>query len=218
MSVASASLPVIGKRLEPLGAATAMGIWGYRHAPDFVASTARAWRSPRHGEIRKQDRESTNAVAEAALRGIVPAADLAIEWPAPERTPPVLKLPAAPAQRASDLGSLRRPSRTVAGRVAPQGPARRTGAGADLRARRRLDPRRPTAAGLRTDVVPGREGLGVSVHDYRGAPHHRWPQHITDVKTAIAWAHANVDRFGGDRNFVAVAGFRPADTCRRWPA
>ncbi len=37
MSVASASLPVIGKRLEPLGAATAMGVWGYRHAPDFVS-------------------------------------------------------------------------------------------------------------------------------------------------------------------------------------
>ena len=38
------------------------------------------------------------------------------------------------------------------------------------------------------------------------APHNRWPQHITDVKTAIAWARANVDRFGGDRNFVAIAG------------
>ena len=42
--------------------------------------------------------------------------------------------------------------------------------------------------------------------DYRVAPHHRWPRHITDVKTAIAWARANVDKFGGDRNFVAVAG------------
>jgi acetyl esterase/lipase len=42
--------------------------------------------------------------------------------------------------------------------------------------------------------------------DYRVAPHHKWPAHITDVKTAIAWARANVDKFGGDRNFVAVAG------------
>ncbi len=42
--------------------------------------------------------------------------------------------------------------------------------------------------------------------DYRVSPHNRWPQHITDVKTAIAWARANVDRFGGDRNFVAIAG------------
>jgi acetyl esterase/lipase len=42
--------------------------------------------------------------------------------------------------------------------------------------------------------------------DYRVAPNHRWPQHITDVKTAIAWARANVDKFGGDREFVALAG------------
>jgi acetyl esterase/lipase len=42
--------------------------------------------------------------------------------------------------------------------------------------------------------------------DYRVAPNHRWPQHITDVKTAIAWARANVDKFGGDRDFVALAG------------
>ena len=42
--------------------------------------------------------------------------------------------------------------------------------------------------------------------NYRVSPHNRWPQHITDVKTAIAWARANVDRFGGDRNFVAIAG------------
>jgi acetyl esterase/lipase len=42
--------------------------------------------------------------------------------------------------------------------------------------------------------------------NYRVSPQNRWPRHITDVKTAIAWARANVDRFGGDRNFVAVAG------------
>jgi acetyl esterase/lipase len=42
--------------------------------------------------------------------------------------------------------------------------------------------------------------------DYRVAPNHAWPQHITDVNTAIAWARANVDKFGGDRNFVAIAG------------
>ncbi|HTM85959.1 MAG TPA: alpha/beta hydrolase, partial [Mycobacterium sp.] len=42
--------------------------------------------------------------------------------------------------------------------------------------------------------------------DYRVAPHNPWPSHIVDVKTAIAWARANVDKFGGDRSFVAVAG------------
>ena len=62
------------------------------------------------------------------------------------------------------------------------------------------------AAGLCADVASGRVGLGLPVHQYRVSPHHRWPAHITDVKTAIAWARANVDKFGGDRNFVAVAG------------
>src|SRR5215471_11168805 len=84
MSVASASLPIIGKRLEPLGAATAMGIWGYRHMPDFLCATARSWFSPSNAELRRQERDATNAVIEAALRGIVTAKDLAIEWPAPE--------------------------------------------------------------------------------------------------------------------------------------
>ena len=83
MSVASASLPVIGKHLEPLGAATAMGVWGYRHLPDFLGATARSWFEPGNAELRTQERDATNAVAEAALRGIVPAKDLAIEWPAP---------------------------------------------------------------------------------------------------------------------------------------
>ena len=42
--------------------------------------------------------------------------------------------------------------------------------------------------------------------DYRVSPSNRWPRHMTDVKAAIAWARANVDRFGGDRDFVAIAG------------
>ena len=29
---------------------------------------------------------------------------------------------------------------------------------------------------------------------------------VKNVKTAIAWARANVDKFGGDRNFVAISG------------
>jgi acetyl esterase/lipase len=42
--------------------------------------------------------------------------------------------------------------------------------------------------------------------DYRVSPVHRWPRHIGDVNAAIAWARANVDEYGGDRHFVAVAG------------
>src|ERR1700733_11095790 len=91
LSVAATSLPVIGKYLEPLGGATAMGIWGVRHTPDFVGAAVKSWFTPGIGEVKKQQRDATNAVTEAALRGVVPAKDLDITWPAPDRTPPVWK-------------------------------------------------------------------------------------------------------------------------------
>lgn len=42
--------------------------------------------------------------------------------------------------------------------------------------------------------------------EYRTSPGHRWPRQIADVKAAIAWARANVDKFGGDRSFIVAAG------------
>ncbi len=206
MSVASASLPVIGKHLEPLGAATAMGIWGYRLMPDFLGATARSWLSPGNAEVRKKERDMTHAVADAALRGIVAAADLAIDWPAPERIPPLWRT--LEHRRNVHRTSVRygnHPSQLL-----------------DVWRREDL-PQQPAPVLI---FVPGGawvhgsrllQGYALMSHlaeqgwvclsiDYRVAPHHRWPQHITDVKTAIAWARANVDKFGGDRNFVAVAG------------
>jgi acetyl esterase/lipase len=206
MSVASASLPVVGKHLEPLGAATAMGVWGYRHLPDFVDATARSWFSPANAELRRQQRDSTHAVTEAALRGIVPANELAIVWPAPERMPPLWKL-------REHRRSVYRTSVRYGGHPSQL-----------LDVWRRKDlPAEPAPVLI---FVPGGawvrgsrqlQGYALMSHlaemgwvclsiDYRAAPHHRWPAHITDVKTAIAWARANVDKFGGDRNFVAVAG------------
>ena len=206
MSVASASLPVIGKHLEPLGATTAMGIWGYRLMPDFLGATARSWLSPGNAEVRKKERDMTHAVADAALRGIVAAADLAIDWPAPERIPPLWRT--LEHRRNVHRTSVRygnHPSQLL-----------------DVWRREDL-PQQPAPVLI---FVPGGawvhgsrllQGYALMSHlaeqgwvclsiDYRVAPHHRWPQHITDVKTAIAWARANVDKFGGDRNFVAVAG------------
>jgi len=63
MSSASASLPIIGKHLEPLGGVTAVGIWGYRHVPDFLAATPRSWFTPGIAEVRTQERDMTHAVA-----------------------------------------------------------------------------------------------------------------------------------------------------------
>ncbi|ORV97534.1 alpha/beta hydrolase [Mycobacterium kyorinense] len=206
LSVASASLPVVGRHLEPLGGATAMGVWGARVLPEFLSATAKSWLTPGIGEVRKRERDQTHTVSQAALRGIVSAKDLDIEWPAPERTPPVWR--ALKHRRYLHRAAVRygdHPAQLL-----------------DVWRRKNL-PTRPAPVLV---FVPG----GAWVHgsralqgyalmsklaelgwvclsiDYRVAPHHRWPSHITDVKTAIAWARANVDKFGGDRNFVAVAG------------
>jgi acetyl esterase/lipase len=206
MSVASASLPVIGKHLEPLGGATAMSIWGVRHAPDFLSAAVKSWFTPGIGEVRKLERDATNAVTEAALRGVLSAKDLEFTWPAPDRTPPVWK--AFEHRKSVYRSSVRygdHPSQVL-----------------DVWRPKEL-PSHPAPVLL---FVPGGawvhgsrmlQGYALMSHlaemgwvclsiDYRVAPNHRWPQHITDVKTAVAWARANVDKFGGDRDFVALAG------------
>ncbi|KUI44722.1 esterase [Mycobacterium sp. GA-1199] len=206
MSVASASLPVIGKHLEPLGTLAAVTAWGSRHAPDFLGSTVKSWFSPGDAEQKEAERNSTNVVTQAALRGVVNAKDLAIEWPAPESVPPLWKL--------------REHRRNVYRTSVQYGP----------RPSQLLDVWRPKELPAEPApvliFVPGGawvhgkrilQGYALMSHlaekgwvclsiDYRVAPHHRWPAHIHDVKTAIAWARANVDKFGGDRDFVAIAG------------
>lgn len=206
LSVASTSLPVVGKRLEPLGGVTAMGVWGCRVMPELLSAAAKSWFTPGVHELRRSDRDQTQAVSEAALRGIVPAKDLAIEWPAPERTPPMwralrhrrhlyrtsVRYGDHPAQlldvwRRTDL---------------PAGPAPVllfVPGGAWVHGSRTLQ-------GYALMSHMAEQGWVCLSIDYRVAPHHRWPSHIIDVKTAIAWARANVDKFGGDRNFLAAAG------------
>jgi acetyl esterase/lipase len=206
MSVASAKLPVIGKSLEPLGAVTAMGIWGYKHVPDFFGSGPRAPREPRQADVHKQELASTNSVIEAALRGVVSPADLAIEWPAPERYAPVVKM--RQHRRSLHRASVRygdHPSQLLdvwRPKELPVEPAPVmifVPGGAWIHGGRQLQ-------GYALMSHLAQQGWVCLSVNYRVSPHNRWPQHITDVKTAIAWARANVDRFGGDRNFVAIAG------------
>jgi acetyl esterase/lipase len=42
--------------------------------------------------------------------------------------------------------------------------------------------------------------------DYRLGRHATWPDHITDVKTALAWVRDHVADYDGDADFVAVTG------------
>jgi acetyl esterase/lipase len=42
--------------------------------------------------------------------------------------------------------------------------------------------------------------------DYRVSPVHTWPDHIVDVKRALAWVKQNITAAGGDPNFVVLTG------------
>ncbi len=41
---------------------------------------------------------------------------------------------------------------------------------------------------------------------YRVSPAHTWPDHIVDVKRALAWVQENIAELGGDPGFVAITG------------
>ena len=206
LSAAGASLPVVGKRLEPLGGITAMGVWGARHAPAAISAMTKDWLTPGINETRRRDRASAQEVSRAALRGVVSSADLDAEWPTAEQAPPIwdairqrrhlyrrgVHYGNSPAQvldvwRRQDL-----PAQPAPVLIFVPGGAWVHG----------------TCMGQGSALVSrlAEQGWVCLTIDYRVAPHHRWPRHLTDVKTAIAWARANVDKFGGDRNFVAVAG------------
>ncbi|AFM15031.1 esterase/lipase [Mycolicibacterium chubuense NBB4] len=42
--------------------------------------------------------------------------------------------------------------------------------------------------------------------DYRVSPRHTWPDHIVDVKRALAWIKEHIAEYGGDPDFVAISG------------
>ncbi|MGV0656552.1 alpha/beta hydrolase, partial [Mycolicibacterium thermoresistibile] len=150
--------------------------------------------------------DSTHDVAAAALRGIVRDQDLDIDWPRQDRVPPLWR-----------LHEHRRNVYRTSVRYGPL-PSQLL----DVWRRRDL----PIQLAPVLIFVPGGawvhgsrmlQGYALMSHlaekgwvclsiDYRVAPHHKWPAHLIDVKTAIAWARANVDKFGGDRDFVTIAG------------
>ncbi|MGN7778676.1 alpha/beta hydrolase fold domain-containing protein [Mycolicibacterium sp. 22603] len=206
LSVASASLPIVGKQLEPLGGLAAMGVWGFRQFPELFAASAKSWFSPGAAPVRRAEREQTVEVAKDGLRGVVNPADLAGQWPAPESVPPlwntmtyrrdVFRTSVRYGDHPMQLLDVWRPAEL------PREPAPVLlfiPGGAWVHGSRVLQ-------GYAMMSHLAQQGWVCLSIDYRVAPHHRWPRHLTDVKAAIAWARANVDKFGGDRNFVALAG------------
>jgi len=64
--------------------------------------------------------------------------------------------------------------------------------------------RRPQAYPLMGHLV-SRGWVCVSMN-YRVSPLYTWPDHIVDVKRALAWVKENIAAYGGDPDFVAISG------------
>jgi acetyl esterase/lipase len=64
--------------------------------------------------------------------------------------------------------------------------------------------RRPQAYPLLSHLAE-RGWICVSMA-YRVSPRHTWPDHIVDVKRALAWVKDNIADYGGDPDFVAISG------------
>ena len=181
---AYSSLPVVGRHLEPFAGLTAMALWGGHYAPASIRAAVA--------------RRTSASVASVEVAS--PAAGTG------NRVPPFAR---ASAQR-------RRCLHRSAIRYGDH-PAQLL----DVWRRPDLPPGAPVLLFVPggawvqgTRVLQGhtllahlvRRGWVCLTMDYRVSPVHRWPRHIADVNAAVAWARANVDRYGGDRDFVAIAG------------
>jgi acetyl esterase/lipase len=207
LSAAATTMPLVGRHLEVLGGFAALGVGGRRYVSSIAAGIARR-RLTAGADSRAAQRALTPDVLTAALQGILTTDDLAKPWPAHRDRAPLWKAAGQrryvyrssvrygehPAQlldvwRSKDADALQKPAPVL---VFIPG-------GAWIFGRRELQGHSLMAHLAR------RGWLCLSIQ-YRSSPRHRWPRQMTDVKAAIAWARANADQFGGDRDFVAVAG------------
>lgn len=207
VSESLAAVPVIGKRLTPLGTLVAAGLWVGGRAPGIASAAVKGMFMPRHGARDEQPNKRTEQVCADALRDIVPPARLDIEWPTPGRLPPVLSHHRNRRRylyRASVgygdspeqvLDVWRRP-----GPLPMSAPVLIFVPGGGW-----VHGRRALQGDALLSHLAERGWLCLSI-DYRVSPRNRWPRQLKDVKTAVAWARANADTFGGDGDFVAIAG------------
>lgn len=206
LSTASASVPVLGRHLEPIGGFAALGIGGRRYLAGIAAGMTKVRLRPNRAPDRRAAQALMPSVLTEALQGIVAAEHLTQPWPSHRDLAPVWK---AAGQRRYVYRSSVRYGEDAAQLLdvwrredLAQQPAPVlvfVPGGAWVFGRRTLQ-----GHALMAHLV--RRGWVCLSIEYRTSPRHRWPRQITDVKTAIAWARANADRFGGDPSFVVVAG------------
>lgn len=208
LSGASASVPLIGRHLEILGGFAALGIGGRRYVTSVATGMAQARFGPGGAALRAAHRAATPEVLTQALDGIVAPEHLAQPWPSHRGAAPVWK--ASGQRRYVHRSSVRygdHPNQLLDVWRGPDAAAVSTPApvlvyipgGAWVFGRRQLQ-------GHALMAHLARRGWVCLSVEYRSSPRHRWPRQMTDVKAAIAWARENVREFGGDPNFVAVAG------------
>ncbi len=184
------SLPVVGKHLEPFAGLTAMALWGRHYAPAAI-----------RGAVTRRLRANPAAPAAPDDEAQTVAAN-----GSGNRMPPYLRfraqrqkcLFASSVQYGSHPAQLldvwRRPDLSPGAPVLLFVPG-----GAWVQGSRVLQ-----GHTLLSHLV--KQGWVCLTMDYRVSPVHRWPRQIADVNAAIAWARANVDQYGGDKDFVAIAG------------
>lgn len=199
-------MPVVGKHLEWVGPVAAIGMWGWRQVPQAVGVQVRRRVAIGAGRRRQSQRRSTASVVDKVIPQVGEPAGGVVP-PESRRLPPLL------------TSALNRWHHVVAASV-PYGddPALV------------LDVWRATSPGDHPApvlvFVPGGgwihgsrafQGYALLSHlvergwvcvsiDYRVAPHHPWPQHIDDVSAAIDWTHRTIGEFGGDPDFITIAG------------
>jgi len=207
LSHAYTALPAVGGQLQRLSRSTPIPSWSYRFAPDVICWTLDRIPTGQTTEVHRQDWARLVSGVTAALENIVPPEQLNIDWPAPDSIQPVLR--AAKHRRRYLYRS------TLRYGDAPQHVL-------DIWRRDDL----PSGPAPVLVFVPGGawvygkrilQGYALMSHlaeqgwlcvaiDHRAGPGHRWPRHVHDVRMAVEWVRANVDQFGGDPTFVAIAG------------
>jgi acetyl esterase/lipase len=194
IGAAPASIPVIGGRLQSIGGLTALCLWGPKYLPDILATA----RTDRSGAVTGQSgAQSTDELIAEQLR---PASSAqrrpAPVWMVAKHRRHVYRASVRYGNAPSQLLDVWR-SKDLQTQPAPV--LIFLPGGAWVFGSRVLQ-------GHALMAHLAEQGwLCLSV-EYRTSPRHRWPRQIADVKAAIAWARANVDKFGGDRHFIVVAG------------
>src|SRR6188472_2909479 len=91
LSAVSASIPVIGRRIQPISGMAALGVCGRTYLPGIVWATASARFDPGGYQLRRQQLALTPTVLTEALQGIVSGDDLAHRWPSHTQRGPLWK-------------------------------------------------------------------------------------------------------------------------------